>query len=722
MLKHTSTILFAGLLFLFLNCFAEEEALDTSRVYRLKEVVITATRSGKDLRDIGRSVTLLTREQLDNALVSDVSNVLTRQQGMYVVGAGQNPGMVQSIFMRGTNTNHMAILVDDVRISDPSGVNNALDLSELSLVGLERVEIVRGSHSTLYGSSAIGGVVNLITRKQNNPGFNGHADVTAGTFGRGSFAFSQNLFLNFSSDNGWYVNGAVFNSKVNGLDATIDTVRNQHPLPPRDRDRFAHLDLIGKIGYTDERWDVYGSYKRTNQKTDIDETAYMDDDNYTIDFHRDLFTYGASYRVYENLSLKFVGGYSAMGRSATDDSSAIDLQGNTDQTYAHNRWRGTTWTNEIQTNFAADGFEAVIGAGLYREAMGIKTYFYSGAFGGFESGSDLDTLNLHASTRSIFVHLDIRGSLIEPEFAWLSCALGGRWYHHSTFGNRFTSVVNPSIRLSNSSLLYGSYSAGFNAPSLYQLYTPEKDFISGITRGNSNLQPEISSSFEIGIKHDLDSRWSFGINYFHTIVDNVIEYIYLWDGASAVDTLDFADFRGDTYLNLGTLTSRGIELTVRAQLNDWLWIDGNFSMVSGKLRYVPSDVDAAHTQGNHVQIFNSGTFVDRGVEISGLVRRPNVANISLLYKPLDEFFLRVDVRHVGERRDIYYSSALGPFGALGTMPVADYTLVDVSQRYKFDKHFSLAAKVENIFDTRYVEINGFTTRGRGLYLKAQYSL
>jgi vitamin B12 transporter len=77
---------------------------------------------------------------------------------------------------------------------------------------------------------------------------------------------------------------------------------------------------------------------------------------------------------------------------------------------------------------------------------------------------------------------------------------------------------------------------------------------------------------------------------------------------------------------------------------------------------------------------------------------------------------------VGSRSDIYYDSKRGPFGALGTLPVEEYTLVDISQRLTLSDAFSINARVENVIDTKYSEINGFTTRGRGFYLNARYTL
>ncbi len=158
---------------------------------QLSEVIITATRAFKPVAEIGRSVTVISAEQIQNSVYNNAGELLSQQEGIYVVGTGQNPGMTQSVFMRGAGSNQTVILIDGIRITDPSGVNNALDLTELTLTNIDRIEIVRGSHSTLYGSSAIGGVINIITKKNGEPGFNGTAELKGGTFGKSTSLFAQ---------------------------------------------------------------------------------------------------------------------------------------------------------------------------------------------------------------------------------------------------------------------------------------------------------------------------------------------------------------------------------------------------------------------------------------------------------------------------------------------------------------------------------------------------
>lgn len=716
--------LFIPILGLLVNiAVGQDLPADTTKIYPLKEVVITATRSEKNPADVGRSITLITSENIQNSVNNNVSELLSNHEGMYIVGNGQNFGMHQSIFMRGASSNHTTIMVDNIRITDPSTVNNAPNLSELSLANIDRIEIVRGSHSTLFGSSAIGGVVNFITPKNQSKELNANVEFKAGTFGRKTSMFSENLFLNYSMKNGLYISGEVYNSNVKGLDATVDTVTDQNVFKNRDMDDFNHTDIIGKIGYSANKLDIFGSFQKTKQKTDIDKRAFVDDDNATLDFKRNLFTYGASYELNDILTLKYIGGYSTMKRRAVDDSSVIDKFGNNDHTYSDDLWNGRTSTNEIQANFQMNGIGGVIGGGLYSEFMSAKNYFYTRSiFGEYTFSSDLDSLRLNTSTKNIFVHLDVNGSLVDKEFKNFSIVFGSRLNRHNTFGNKPTFTLNPSLKINNNALVYASYSTGFNAPSLYQFYAPNKDFISGIPRGNKNLKPETSSSFEIGFKQNIDNVW-FGVSFYNTVTDNMIEYVYLWDKNIGLDTLgqDWMrnDFRGDTYLNIGRQTTKGVEFYMSSKLMDNLVLSGNFSLVSGKLNFNPSSIGVEQTQGNHVQLYNNGYFLNKDVETIGLVRRPNTANLNLVYQPLNFLYLNLNLRHVGSRSDIYYDSQRGPYGALGTVPVADYTLVDLSSKYNLNEYISFGVRIENIFDTKYSEINGYSTRGRSIYLNTR---
>ncbi len=720
-----------AILFVSFNASAQELPVsvshDSTIVFPINEVIVSATRSAKPAAEVGRSVTIISAGQIKNSAAVSIGELIGRQPGMFVVGAGQNPGMTQTIFTRGASSNHTTVMVDGVRIADPSTVNNAPDLSELSFIGMDRLEIVRGSHSTLFGSSAIGGVMNFISQRSSKQGLHINAEGSSGMFGKKTFFLGEDVAVQFTDNTGLYVNTGFSNAAVQGLDATVDTVKNPLVFKNRDRDGFHKLDAYGKIGYDGERFDIHFSYKYNTQQTDIDRSAYVDDNNYTLDFKRSLYTFGASYAVNDLLDLQYIGGISAMNRTSVNDSSVVDRMGTFDHSFYRSLYEGTTISHELQNNFTLNGFDGVIGTGLYNELMNNSVNIFSwSSYGVYRSDSNLDSLDLHSSTKSLFLHVNISGEAISSFLRDLSVSVGGRYNHHDAFGTNATYELRPSFRVFTNGLLFASYSTGFNAPSLYQLYAPDTYYTSTVTRGNKNLKPERSASFEIGFRQQLGKSVNVSATYFNSVIENYIEYVYLWDKHIGIDTLanDFLrdDYRGDSYLNLGTQNTRGVELTVNALVMDHWHITADVSIVTGELNYRASDINAVQTQGNHVQIYANGAFLTRSVTSKGLVRRPSTAHLQIQYSQPEFFMTSVDLTVVGPRDDVYYESSLGPFGALNNVTVPGYFLLDLSHKQILSDSFSLIGRVENIFDTKYSEINGFTTRGRGVFLKLSYSM
>lgn len=712
-------------------------AQDSLKNKQLNEVVVSATRSEKNINDVGRSITVISADDIEKSGANSIAELFSQQEGMYVVGAGQNPGMTASIFTRGANSNQTVLLIDGVRITDPSAINNSIDMAELSLANIDKIEIVRGSHSTLYGSSAIGGVINILTKKSKKPGLSLDVAIIGGIFGEDTRQLLENVYLNYAFKNGFYVAAEVSNANVNGLNATNDTVTMASVYKHSDmKDDFSKLDWVGKIGFQNKKFDVYASFKQTQQLTEIDKTAYKDDDNYAIDFKRSLITYGATYKFNDKLNLSYIGGMSSMKRIAIDDSSIIDNAGTFDRTNNKGTYEGKVMSNELQVNYSVKGINLVAGGGLYGEQMRVNTsYLYYNAWGVppdyVELKTSTDSVNPQSSTSNVFLHTDIGGELISEKAKAISISGGLRMSKHNLFGTNFTYEINPSVKVLEGGLLYLTIASGYNAPSLYQLYdatdykTFDTQFTTGLTRGNKKLDPESSKTFELGYKQKIN-KTTLSAAFFNTEVKNVIEYVYLWDKNIGIDTLgqnSRDDYRGDTYINLGTMTTQGVELGISSKVSEKLSISANVSLVSGKLKYKPSDVDTAQTHGNHIQIYGNGAFItNKEVETLGLSRRPSTANLSLTYSPIKQFSIRSDIRYVGSRADVYYETTLGPYGALGTVAVEQYTLLDLSVKAIIYKGLSANLRVENVLNKKYFEINGFTTRGRGFYLTLRYNL
>jgi vitamin B12 transporter len=702
----------------------QAQETDSIKTIELNPVTISASRSERNTMSVGRSVSVISNEQIKSSGANSFSELLSQEEGIYVVGSGQNPGQLQNIFMRGANSNQTAFIIDGIRLTEASATDNAIDLSELTLSNIDRIEIIRGSQSTLYGSSAIGGVINVITKRKLSPGIHTDFELESGSFGPGTSSFREKAFLNYTFKNGFYIDGSALANNVKGLDATVDTVTNPKDYihNHRDKDGFEQLDLSGKVGYKSKKADVYIGYKNLGQKADIDAGAFTDDPAYSVSFNRNLYTFNGRYKFSGKFEISYIGGITDTKRIALDDSSIINYSGVYNHNYFKGTYKGNTSTNEIQANFKSKGLNVVFGGGLFDEKMTIESYYYSSAYGTYIFQSSLDSLKINVKTINEFLHADIDGSIINDDFKSFSLALGIRNTKHDLFGNRITYEINPSFKVTQNSLIFASFTTGFNAPSLYQLFSPDKDPVSDITRGNRTLRPETSASFEFGFKQKVNDKLFWSLSYFKTVVENSIDYVYLWNKAKRIDSLGYSDYRGDTYVNIGKQTNQGVELVINSKITDKLTIAGNVSLISGKLDYNPSGLDTIHTKSNTIQLFSNGAFIDKKIQTVGLVRRPSTGNLNITYKVNNQLSLTANIKYVGTRTDIYYNSALGPLGALSNNGLSDYTLFDFVFRYCFTKNLTATLLTENIFNVKYSEIYGYTTRGRGFYLNLRYSL
>ena len=306
----------------------------------------------------------------------------------------------------------------------------------------------------------------------------------------------------------------------------------------------------------------------------------------------------------------------------------------------------------------------------------------------------------------------------------LNLAVGARLNNHSTFGNDLTFEVNPSFRFSRDGVIFGSWSTGFNAPSLYRLYSPDANYLSNVRRGNLDLEPETSSSFELGLKKQFGSSTKLTLSLFQTDVDNLVEYVYLWDQSNDIADLgnDWLrdDYRGDTYMNLGRQTNKGIEVGLEAKLGQRFSFSGNLSITDGSLKYDPTNHEYA--RDFHLQLFNTGDFLTESIEKDGLVRRSNTANAYLKYQASSKVLVSVSMKHASSRNDIFYNANLGPYGALGQKEVGQFTLFGLSSNIKLTSNLMASIKIANLFNLEYQEIIGYRTRGRGMEINIRYSL
>ncbi len=651
---------------------------------------------------------------------------LNRLPGTYFIGTGQNPGSVKTGFIRGTNSYHTAYLLDGIPLMDPSSVNNSLDLNELTLNGLQSIELLKGSQSTLYGSSAIGGVVNLISDIPSPGSFFAHLNATGGLLNLSSPFMQYHVSLGKGFSRGFYFMAGLNQVSSKGIDLTTDTItsNNYHT---SDLDAFNQMDYFLKAGYKNKKTDAFVSYRSYFHRAELDKRAFVDDDNRYLEFNRHLIYYSLKQNLSSRLKLLWKGGYSSMNRIDIDDSSVVGNQGEYDHQYAKSEFPGSYHYHELSVQYQSRIVKNITGLFYRQEKMNNKSYIYSYSpyFGVYEQNYNLDSLNLQSKTAGVFSQFTVHGSAISSSLSAFSLVFGGRILNHDRYGTQFTWDINPSYTIHENTLIYLAASSGFNSPSLYRLYAPDRAFGAIVSRGNQNLKPETSISFEWGIKKHWGNKFFLQTALFATRVSDIIEYVYLWDKNIGIDTLgnDWMrnDYRGDTYLNLSEQNISGLELSLEGVINPKLRARLNATLYHSEIKINPSDIDVVFTQGNHVQLFESGIFLTRPTSIQKLSRRPSgVVTISMNYKPLKNIETRLLFQWVGRRYDVYYNAALGPYGALDRNLLNAYKILDIEVDYMLLSQLHAGLAIRNLLNEKYAEIQGFNTLGRSVYLRIAY--
>src|SRR5580693_3740099 len=159
---------------------AAAHAQDTTRV--LNNVVVTATRSPKKLSDIGRVVTVITADQINRSQGKTLPELLNSVAGITFSGAENAPGISTSVYLRGASTGNTLILIDGFPVNNASAIDGSYDLNAFPLDQIDHIEILKGSGSTLYGSDAVAGVINIITKHAKGNGLKASVQLTGGSY------------------------------------------------------------------------------------------------------------------------------------------------------------------------------------------------------------------------------------------------------------------------------------------------------------------------------------------------------------------------------------------------------------------------------------------------------------------------------------------------------------------------------------------------------------
>ncbi|WP_165871493.1 TonB-dependent receptor plug domain-containing protein [Flaviaesturariibacter flavus] len=622
-----------------------QQAADSATT--LDEVVVTANKFPKSAAETGKEVTVIGRDVLDRNSGRSVSEVLAVQAGFRVVGSQNNLGTNQDLYLRGAGVGKTLILIDGIPAYDPSGIDQAFDLNSVPLDNIERVEIVKGALSTLYGSDAIAGVVNIITRKgSNGTRFNG--TLAGGSFG--TLKGSGNLSGSYGQSQ--YSIGYSRLSASNGFSSARDSSAKGAGF---DNDRYRQDVLNASLTTalsSSVSLRLYGQHSR--YIADADAGSFLDDKDYTITTRNYLAGASATWQ-YGKHTLYVNYNYNALERAYLDDSTSVPGF----VKFAKRNFIGRTHFGEAYTRIAANKNIDLLAGVDARLQNSDQSDFYRTAYGDLENRLGQDSARTEQYSAFASVILKNLGSF--------NLELGGRLNHHTEYGNNFTFSFNPSYTIGREVKFFVNIASGFKAPSLYQIYNSEY--------GGPALKAERSINADFGAQYQPTRDVMLRATYFNRDVKNGLDYNYATNN----------------YFNYNRQKDHGLELEAQGKWGKFFG-NANYTWVTGKV----------NTLG-YVDLNAWPVVVKGDTTYNNLFRRPEHSyNLTAGYNADGRWILSATLRHIGKRLEGRYAAE--------PLPMAAYSTLDIYGEYRILPALRLFADLRNVTDEQFTEVYGYNSR------------
>lgn len=491
----------------------------------LSEVVVTASRSPKKIGDIGKIVKVISAEEIARAQGRSLPELLNTVAGLTIGGSGSNDGSVQSVFLRGASTPNTLILIDDIAVNDASGISGEYNLSAIDISQIERIEILKGASSTLYGSDAVAGVINIITKKGEGK-LVANALLAAGSYE----TYKTSLGLSGQIDK----TRVSFN--LSNLDSRgISAAQSASPGTSFDKDGFQQLSFgLNLSQYVTNNFTVNAGLQANRNNADLDGGAFKDDTDYTYSKSAILASVGAKLDLRKGALNVFFS-----------------------QNQVKNRFDNapTLTVNEGDISNAEGVF-----AYQFNKVIGLTSgvnYKFTKTEQRYDAPSYPSSLKADNHISSVYTSLFLSGG----EFFRME--LGGRYNKHSQYGENLTYTINPSIVINQQLKYYVNVSSAYRVPSLYQLYS---------AYGNLALEPENSNTYETGLEGNL-----FANKLTYTVS------AYIRKGKNVIDFGQIAPTKYG-YVNQNSQNDKGFEAEIGFKPNQKLNFSAWYAFVDGKVK------------------------------------------------------------------------------------------------------------------------------------------
>jgi vitamin B12 transporter len=502
----------------------------------LKEVVVSDSKFALPKEKSGKVITKITSEDLKKNAGQSIAAIINSVAGIEINGSQSVAGKNLGYYIRGGKNNQVLILIDGIPVTDASGINFEYDLRLLPVDQVESIEIMKGAASTLYGSGAATGVINIKLKKAGAKAVQGNAYLNVGT--NNTASTDKTTAQNFNQ--GFSVNGnlkkvsyfaALNSTETDGMSQIAPPNKNDN----YEADRFSRINYLAKVGYkaTDKlALDFFGNYDKINNDYDggFDNTGANDTDLNHTKSEQFRFGFVPKY-VYNKGQFVLNSSFNKITRSYDE----LD-------TYS-----GTVGFSQYESRSVnVDAYNK------YEVAESL--FFVSGVQYQFHDMNSVTPYGNISKENTKFNMIDPYLTAVFSTDFGLNLNAGARLNSHSVYGNQMVYNVNPSFDFTTIPLkVLASFSTAFVTPSLYQLYSEY---------GNNTLTPEKNKTIEAGFETQLlDKRIRLNAVGFYREQNNFIGFS--------------ADYK---YINVdGTNKAKGFETELSFALSESIKWNSNYT-------------------------------------------------------------------------------------------------------------------------------------------------
>ncbi|MDA1342311.1 MAG: TonB-dependent receptor [Proteobacteria bacterium] len=475
-------LLFSSLLLIGVNAPLLHAQTDSAQnAVDLPEMVVTATRSETPKKQLSTASTVYTRKDIERLQAKTLPELLRGTTGLDMTSSG-GLGAPTSVFMRGTNSSHVLVLVDGIKVGSATAGTTPFEFVPIDQV--ERVEIIRGPQSSLYGSEAIGGVIQIFTRKggdSEKPQFS--LDTGGGSYD--TYRTASNVSGKWR--NNWYSLGAS-SIGTEGINAIRPTTGFSQP----DRDGYQNTAMNARAGHRlDNNAEVEATFIRAEGNTEYDSYSNDHSEFITSNNHSEFITQTVG--ISGNMDI-VDNWHTTLRLGQSRDESDTFLPNSTfNSRFNSTRWNAS-WLNEVALT---DEHKLILGSDYRLDEVESSTQYNEnsrydvGEFGEYH-GQFLDNHFMNASVR---------------------------WDKNEQFGDFVTGNVGWRSNWDYGISTFANFGNAFKAPTFNDLYYPDYS--------NSNLKPEEATSVEIGLAGSHDwAQWE--LRAYHTNIDSLITLDQNW--------------------------------------------------------------------------------------------------------------------------------------------------------------------------------------------------